>query len=297
MMMQPKRKFSSFFKSLVIELDKNIYGPDNHLVEWHRTSQTGETDGFQVKRPGNMDVKCTILLLLDHQPMKFKLHPRLAKLLGIPVETRAKIIEALWQYIKTHRLQDATDHDVINCDSYLEQVFNCQKMRFMEVPQRLQQLLQQPDPLVIHHVIKWDGGAGASGENKNTACYDIDVELDDPIKQMQSTFLQSNANIQELMAYDHKIFDIVDNINELKQKRDFFAAFAENPQQFVQQWLCSQSRDLKNLSDGPAADYELERRADKYVQPDVQEGVYRYIYGKVQQKRFELETALGLKNN
>ena len=27
-----KRKFSSFFKSLVIELDKDLYGPDNHLV-------------------------------------------------------------------------------------------------------------------------------------------------------------------------------------------------------------------------------------------------------------------------
>ncbi len=45
---QPKpkpRKFSSFFKSLVIELDKDLYGPDNHLVEWHRTPQTAETDG------------------------------------------------------------------------------------------------------------------------------------------------------------------------------------------------------------------------------------------------------------
>ena len=50
LMIQHKRKFSSFFKSLVIELDKNIYGPDNHLVEWHRTPQTGETDGFQVKK-------------------------------------------------------------------------------------------------------------------------------------------------------------------------------------------------------------------------------------------------------
>lgn len=46
---QVKRKFSSFFKSLVIELDKNLYGPDNHLVEWHRTPTTQETDGFQVK--------------------------------------------------------------------------------------------------------------------------------------------------------------------------------------------------------------------------------------------------------
>lgn len=42
-----KRKFSSFFKSLVIELDKDLYGPDNHLVEWHRTATTNETDGFQ----------------------------------------------------------------------------------------------------------------------------------------------------------------------------------------------------------------------------------------------------------
>lgn len=46
--LQIKRKFSSFFKSLVIQLDKDLYGPDNHLVEWHRTSTTQETDGFQV---------------------------------------------------------------------------------------------------------------------------------------------------------------------------------------------------------------------------------------------------------
>merc|ERR1719215_129557 len=52
-----KRKFSSFFKSLVIELDKDLYGPDNHLVEWHRTATTQETDGFQVKRPGDKNVR------------------------------------------------------------------------------------------------------------------------------------------------------------------------------------------------------------------------------------------------
>lgn len=67
---QVKRKFSSFFKSLVIELDKDLYGPDNHLVEWHRTLTTQETDGFQVKRPGDKNVRCTILLLLDYQPLQ-----------------------------------------------------------------------------------------------------------------------------------------------------------------------------------------------------------------------------------
>ena len=44
----PKKKFSSFFKSLIIELDKEMYGPDSNFVEWHRNPQTQETDGFQV---------------------------------------------------------------------------------------------------------------------------------------------------------------------------------------------------------------------------------------------------------
>ena len=32
-----RRKFSSFFRSLVIELDRELYGPDNHLVEVNRS--------------------------------------------------------------------------------------------------------------------------------------------------------------------------------------------------------------------------------------------------------------------
>ncbi|VDK49011.1 unnamed protein product [Anisakis simplex] len=186
----PKRKFSSFFKSLVIELDKDIYGPDNHLVEWHRTPQTNETDGFQVKRPGDRNVKCTILLLLDYQPMKFKLHPRLAKLLGMATETRPKIIEALWQYIKTHKLQDAVDRDNINCDSYLEQVFGCKRMRFMEIPQRLQSLLHQPDPLVLTHTIQYN-----EGSEKNTACYDIGIYIYQKVQQKRAE-LESTLGVK-----------------------------------------------------------------------------------------------------
>ncbi|XP_016111139.1 SWI/SNF-related matrix-associated actin-dependent regulator of chromatin subfamily D member 1-like [Sinocyclocheilus grahami] len=116
-----KRKFSSFFKSLVIELDKDLYGPDNHLVEWHRTATTQETDGFQVKRPGDVGVRCTVLLMLDYQPPQFKLDPRLARLLGIHTQTRPVIIQALWQYVKTHKLQDPHEREFINCDKYLQQ--------------------------------------------------------------------------------------------------------------------------------------------------------------------------------
>ena len=58
-----------------------------------------------MKRPGDKNVKCTILLLLDYQPLQFKLDQRLARLLGVHTQTRPVIISALWQYIKTHKLQ------------------------------------------------------------------------------------------------------------------------------------------------------------------------------------------------
>lgn len=35
--------------------------------QWHRTPTTQETDGFQVKRPGDVSVRCTLLLMLDYQ--------------------------------------------------------------------------------------------------------------------------------------------------------------------------------------------------------------------------------------
>ncbi|CAJ0957558.1 unnamed protein product, partial [Mesorhabditis belari] len=287
---QAKRKFSSFFKSLVIELDKDIYGPDNHLVEWHRTPQTNETDGFQVKRPGDRAVKCTILLLLDHQPMKFKLHARLAKVLGIATETRPKIIEALWQYIKTHKLQDPIDRDSINNDIFLEQIFATKKMRFMEIPQRLHALLQQPDPLVLHHTIEQSEGSAS------TACYDIDVEVEDQLKQHMANFMQIQSNQHDIAQLDQKIYDIVDNINEWKLRRDYYVRFSDNPQEFIRKWLVSQSADLKNFTE-QTGDGENERYAEAYYQPHIQEGTFRYIYTKVQQRRAELEHSLGVRNN
>uniref|UniRef100_A0A8C0BJ39 SWI/SNF related, matrix associated, actin dependent regulator of chromatin, subfamily d, member 2 n=1 Tax=Buteo japonicus TaxID=224669 RepID=A0A8C0BJ39_9AVES len=195
-----KRKFSSFFKSLVIELDKELYGPDNHLVEWHRLPTTQETDGFQVKRPGDVNVKCTLLLMLDHQPPQYKLDPRLARLLGVHTQTRASIMQALWLYIKHNKLQDSHEKEYINCNRYFRQIFNCVRMRFSEIPMKLAGLLQHPDPIIINHTISVD-----PNDQKKTACYDIDVEVDDPLKAQMSNFLASTTNQQEIASLDAKV--------------------------------------------------------------------------------------------
>ena len=81
-------------------LKRISYSFPHFPIQWHRTDKTQETDGFQVKRPGEDKVKCTIMLLLDYQPAQYKLDPRLARLLGIHTQTRPVIINALWQYIK-----------------------------------------------------------------------------------------------------------------------------------------------------------------------------------------------------
>uniref|UniRef100_A0A3Q3EC78 SWI/SNF related BAF chromatin remodeling complex subunit D1 n=1 Tax=Labrus bergylta TaxID=56723 RepID=A0A3Q3EC78_9LABR len=285
-----KRKFSSFFKSLVIELDKDLYGPDNHLVEWHRTATTQETDGFQVKRPGDVGVRCTVLLMLDYQPPQFKLDPRLARMLGIHTQTRPVIIQALWQYVKTHKLQDPHEREFINCDKYLQQIFETQRMKFSEIPQRLHALLMPPEPIIINHVISVD-----PNDQKKTACYDIDVEVDDTLKTQMNSFLLSTASQQEIAGLDNKIHETIETINQLKTQREFMLSFARDPQGFINDWLQSQCRDLKTMTD-VVSNPEEERRAEFYYQPWAQEAVCRYFYSKVQQRRQELEQALGIRN-
>jgi len=289
-----KKKFSSFFKSLVIELDKDMFGPDNHLVEWHRTPTTQETDGFQVKRTGDKNVRCTVLLLLDYQPIQFKLDQRLARLLGVHTQTRPVIISALWQYIKTHKLQDAHEREFVNCDPFLKQIFQTERMKFVEIPQRLNPLLHPPDPIVINHIIPVE--ELRQSESKKTACYDIDVEVDDTLKTQMNNFLLSTASQQEITSLDNKIHETVDTINGLKTSREFFLSFAKDPQLFINKWLMSQTRDLKTMTD-VAGNPEEERRCDFYYQPWATEAVCRYFYGKIQQKRSELDSSLGVRNS
>ncbi|KTF94884.1 hypothetical protein cypCar_00020593 [Cyprinus carpio] len=250
-----KRKFSSFFKSLVIELDKELYGPDNHLVE----------------------------------PPQYKLDPRLARLLGVHTQTRASIMQALWLYIKSNKLQDCHEKEYIICNRYFRQIFGCPRMRFSDIPMKLAGLLQHPDPIIINHIISVD-----PNDQKKTACFDIDVEVDDPLKAQMTSFLSSTTSQQEITALEMKIHETIESINQLKTQRDFMLSFSNNPQDFIQDWLKSQSRDLKLMTD-TVGNPEEERKTEFYHSPWVKEAVGRYIFSKVQQRRQELEQVLGIR--
>lgn len=81
---------------------------------------------------------------------------RLAKLLSIHTASRPVIIQALWQYIKFHKLQDNQEKEFINLDKYLQQIFECERIRFSDIPNKLHMHCAPPDPIVINHMIKYE---------------------------------------------------------------------------------------------------------------------------------------------
>jgi SWI/SNF-related matrix-associated actin-dependent regulator of chromatin subfamily D len=231
-------------------------------------------------------------MLLDYQPPQFKLDPRLAKLLSIHTATRPVIIQSLWQYIKVHNLQDSQEKEFINLDKYLQQIFECERIRFTEIPSKLHMHCMPPDPIVIQHTINIE-----LNEPKRTSIYDIDVEVDDQLRDQMKNFLTTSQtqSLAEVAQLDSKIHEHIEQINQLRVNREFFMSFSEDPQEFINKWLVSQSNDLKTmleLNGNP----EEERKAHFYREAWTDEAVSRYFYNKVQQRRAELEQVLGIRN-
>ena len=107
----------------------------------------------------------------------------------------------------------------MNCDPFLRQIFQTERMKFAEIPQRLNPLLHPPDPIVINHTIAVEDLRGP--DQKKTSCYDIDVEVDDTLKAQMNSFLLSTASQQEIQSLDNKIHETVsgENLYFLMAKR------------------------------------------------------------------------------
>jgi SWI/SNF-related matrix-associated actin-dependent regulator of chromatin subfamily D len=127
--------------------------------------------------------------------------------------------------------------------------------------------------------------------------YDIDVDVDDPIRDQMKNFLSASQNqsLAEVAQLDAKIHEQIEQINQLRLSREFFMSFSEDPQDFINKWLVSQSNDLKSMLD-LSGNPEEERRAVFYHESWTDEAVCRYFYNKVQQRRAELEQVLGIRN-
>ncbi|KAJ6639705.1 Brahma-associated protein of 60 kDa, partial [Pseudolycoriella hygida] len=268
------RKFTSFFTFLMIELDNDLYGPDN-LIEWRRTDTTMETDGFLFERPCNPNINCSIrvCLVLNSQSPQFELDPRLKSLVGSHNQSRSAVISGLWQYIKIHQLQDATENDYFNCDKYLKEAFGCSRMKLAEISERINPLLYPTPqiPIVLKHLISTEDGA----ECKKTY-HVIDVEVEDTIlKQRKNNFLlRFNEDEKQIEGLDCKIHEVIDEIKEVQLDREFYLNVAEDPRTFVHRWIIGHYEDNETYIG------HLEHKTELYTQPWVKEAVSRYLLSK-----------------
>lgn len=97
-------RFSAFFKKITISLDQSLY-PENHVILWDSACSPIQLDGFGVKRKGDKEFTAVIRIEMNYSPEKFMVSTQLSKLLGVEVETRPRIIAALWHYVKFMKLQ------------------------------------------------------------------------------------------------------------------------------------------------------------------------------------------------
>ncbi|KAF5740461.1 SWI/SNF complex component SNF12 isoform X1 [Tripterygium wilfordii] len=267
-------KFSSFFKRVTISLDQRLY-PDNHMIIWENARSPAPHEGFEVKRKGDKEFTVSIRLEMNYAPEKFKLSPALMEVLGIEVDTRTRIIAAIWHYVKARKLQNPNDPAFFNCDPPLQRVFGEEKMKFTMVSQKISQHLFPPQSIHLEHLIKVSGNNPAG-----TACYDVLVDVPFPIQRELSALLANAEKNKEIDTCDEAICSSIRKIHEHRRRRAFFLGFSQSPVEFIDALIESQSRDLKIVAGEASRSAEKERQSDIFNQPWVEDAVIRYLNRK-----------------
>ncbi|KAK8659018.1 hypothetical protein V6N13_029234 [Hibiscus sabdariffa] len=267
-------KFSSFFKKITIYLDASLY-PDNHVILWESARSPVLHEGFELKRKGDKESTVRIRIEMNYRPERFKLSPALAEVLGIEVDTRPRILAAIWHYVKSKKLQNYEDNSFFSCDPPLQKVFKEEKLKFIMVSQKISQHLTPLSPIHLEHRIKLSGD-GPIG----STCYDVQVDVPFPLEMEKSTFLADMEKNKEIDACDEEISTAIKKIHEHCRRRAFFLGFSQSPAEFINALISSQGKDLKVFAGEANHNAEKEQRSEFYNQPWIEDAVIRYLNRK-----------------
>lgn len=150
-------RFTQFLSKAAVTLDEKLYPGSQTLVEWVKNPKEPPTDSFEIKRHGNIDSMCRISFFMDYAPEKYALPAALAGALQMRVDTKAKILAALFVYIKSRNLLDALDSTTLKCDDVLRDVFQATEFPIHELSTRLAARLCRPDPIAVSYRIRVSG--------------------------------------------------------------------------------------------------------------------------------------------
>lgn len=257
----PCPKFSAFFKKVTICLDQSLY-PENHVIVWDSALSPKQHDGFEVRRKGDKEFTAVIRLEMNYSPEKYMVSTELFKLLGVQVETRPKILAALWHYVKSRNLQSRDDPSFFMCDPSLRRLFGEEKIKFTVAAQKLLPHLSKPQPIQLEHNIKLSGYCPGG-----TTCYDVLVDVPFPLENEVSAFLASTESPKEMEALDEVICASLKKIQEHRRRRASFLNFSQSPAEYVNTSIASQSKALKLVARDASRNTVKEQRSEFYNKP------------------------------
>jgi SWI/SNF-related matrix-associated actin-dependent regulator of chromatin subfamily D len=257
--------------------------------------RSGPSDGFEIKRQctTNKDkFNMTILLELEHIPEMFRLSDTLSSLFGgsILVNTRMSVSLAVWNYIKTNKLQDEDDRRMIITNEALKSVVGLDRLTFSQLPSLLDRHLLPLEPIKLNYVL--DMETLSTPEQPHMTIYDVEIEVDDPFKNFMQKFTQSISSAEMTLSKDISDWDtrFIDLLYEIRQscvKREFMQSFASQPVEFINQWIVSQAHDLKTiLGEGDSMNEttlhmeDWRSRSSLFKQDWVREAISYYLHAK-----------------
>lgn len=198
--------------------------PEGNVVEWHPRQDQAPLDAFEVLRRGDTNVKCRIVMHIAHSPDRYKVLAPLSDLISIREGSRAEIMAAVWQLVKSSGAQDKEDATIVRPVGGLEKILphGSEGIAFHQIPEVVTRSLTHPDPVVIPYEIRVDKEA-----NFHPQCFDIPIEVEDPLKSRMAQIVQTfeGQTGSEIVKLEDKVGELAYFARDVKQKRDFLESF------------------------------------------------------------------------
>jgi chromatin remodeling complex protein RSC6 len=254
---------SDFAKRVFIETENNV-----EVGEWNASKSAGSqpVDEFVITRTSPLPTVARIHISLDADPPIFRLHQKLATLLGLEHETMLGIVSRIMGYVSQHSLQDADDRRYINCDQELHEILGAARIAVCHIQKLIEKHIDVCEAFVVPYELS---------AKSDTRVYEgiIDTHRD-PVTAAPCLPPLPDA------VFDSETMDVLRKIHTARTRHQFFSRLANNPREFLTEYVESQSNDVRVLQQGGGlsqASREEASRARLWQQPWVEESVASYV--------------------
>ncbi|KAI9878495.1 MAG: SWI/SNF complex component snf12 [Pleopsidium flavum] len=262
---QPRKKLSHFFKSIAVDFDrvKSVQPDAATQIEWkkppvhpniHNPPSSADFDCLEFERKSDENVNCTINLIRDDTPERFRLSKELAEVLDLDEAARGEIVTGVWEYVNAlgllpeqtrfHCFEDEEKRG-IRCDERLRAVFKSDQLFFPLITNLVTPHISPLPPLKLPYTIRVDP---EYHRNPTPTIYDIRVAMEDPLRA-KLVGLTTNpsypATLRQIATLDDQLALVVQATAHSKAKHAFFTSMSKDPANFIKRWTSSQKRDLE----------------------------------------------------